>query len=670
MRKELHDFYLLFFFIFAFGFSEVIFRLGTTGKIFSVHFLLSFIFILTFAAIAFLLSSLFNKTTNYLIACFFLVIIGCIYSSQLIYFDFFKTYYSIFSASNAGQVLEFWNDIWAAVGKNSFWLILFFLPALFLLIIGKRIFPFKRARGVSTIFLISCIVSSYMIGITTIFMESHEQNSAYDLYFHTNDPILSVEKLGILTTMRLDLQRQITGWSPKLHAASPVYPKLPSGKKEKTDSIQDEGNLTRNDNIDSSDKEVKPTITFQTLPIDFDKLIKEEKNPEIKEMHQYFSSVPPTEKNQFTGKYAGYNVIVLTAEGFSHLAVQKNVTPTLYKLVHEGVYFPNFYNPLWGVSTSDGEYVANVGLIPKSGVWSFYQSGKNKLPFALGNQLKKLGYKTVAYHNHTFDYYRRDVSHPNMGYTYKGVGNGLKVKQTWPESDLEMMDVTISEYIDTEPFHAYYMTVSGHMQYSFSGNYIAYKNRELVKDLPYSEQAKAYLATQIELDKALERILQELEQKGIADKTLIVLSADHYPYGLDKKTIDELAGHKVEENFDLYKSAFILYTKGMEPLTIDEPVSSLDIIPTVSNLLGLPYDSRLLMGRDVFSNAEPLVIFQNKSFITSKGRYNAVTREFYPVKGEKINSDYIKQIQAIVNSKFYFSTKILDTDYYSKLPIH
>ena len=119
-----------------------------------------------------------------------------------------------------------------------------------------------------------------------------------------------------------------------------------------------------------------------------------------------------------------------------------------------------------------------------------------------------------------------------MGYEYKGLGNGLNVKETWPESDFEMMELTVPEYINSEPFHAYYMTVSGHMQYSFTGNYIARKNMDFVKDLAYSDQAKAYLATQIELDRALEYLMNELEEAGVADRTLIALSADHYPYGL------------------------------------------------------------------------------------------------------------------------------------------
>ena len=43
--------------------------------------------------------------------------------------------------------------------------------------------------------------------------------------------------------------------------------------------------------------------------------------------------------------------------------------------------FDNFYTPLWGVSTSDGEYVTTTGLIPKSGVWSY------SLSSALGKPL-------------------------------------------------------------------------------------------------------------------------------------------------------------------------------------------------------------------------------------------------------------------------------------------
>jgi phosphoglycerol transferase MdoB-like AlkP superfamily enzyme len=254
-----------------------------------------------------------------------------------------------------------------------------------------------------------------------------------------------------------------------------------------------------------------------------------------------------------------------------------------------------------------------------------------------------------------------------MGYTYKAVGNGLDMKETWPESDLEMMEKTIPEYISSQPFHTYYMTVSGHLQYTFYGNAMSGKNKSLVENLPYSETGRAYIACQIEFDRAMEYLLNQLEAAGIADKTLIAISADHYPYGLDDNSLDELAGHKVEENFELYKSTFILYTKGMQPTIVDKPCSSLDIIPTLSNLLGLSYDSRLLMGRDIFSDSTPLVIFSNRSFITDKGSYNSKTKEFIPKEGAEVDKDYVKKTSAIINNKFYYSAKILENDYYAKV---
>src|SRR5690606_21283221 len=123
-------------------------------------------------------------------------------------------------------------------------------------------------------------------------------------------------------------------------------------------------------------------------------------------------------KNEYTGMFKGKNLILITAEGFSPYAVHKELTPTLYMMQENGFKFTDFYTPLWGVSTSDGEYVACTGLLPKEGVWSFYKSAKNYMPFCMGNQLKSVGYNTYAYHNHYYDYYFRNESHPNMGYIY------------------------------------------------------------------------------------------------------------------------------------------------------------------------------------------------------------------------------------------------------------
>ena len=295
----------------------------------------------------------------------------------------------------------------------------------------------------------------------------------------------------------------------------------------------------------------------------------------IRQLHEYFSAQTPTAKNEKTGMFRDCNLILITAEGFSYLAVDPELTPTLYKLTTEGFRFTNFYTPIWGVSTSDGEYVALTGTIPKNGVWSFSRTSTKAMPLTMVQQLKKLGYTAYAYHDHTYGYYDRELSHPNLGYIYKARGRGLDVAGTWPESDIEMIDLSTADYMGKEPFHAYYMTVSGHLEYNFGGNAMAAKNRALVEGLPYSEAARAYLACNIELDRALELLLQRLEEAGAADNTVIALSADHYPYGLTVEQQSELAGHALDERFELYKNACIIYKKGMTPETVERPCSQI-----------------------------------------------------------------------------------------------
>lgn len=644
--QQLKNWSLFLFFLASVFFMEIILRITTVGgSLFSIGVVITLIFSLGLAVILYLLSSLFKPSINRIITISLLSLTAILFGSQLVYHDIFTTFYSVYSAAQAGQAFQFWREAVEAIVANLPFVSLLFLPAILVLVLGKKFLTFSRQgwplRGV----LVGLIIFSYGSGLAVVNAGEHGQASAYALYYDRNVPVQSVTQLGLLTTMRLDVQRQITGWVPTVELPPPVDTPVwvPEPIEEK-----------------------KP-IEYNVLQIDFDALIEAEKNNSIQEMHQYFGSQIPTEKNDFTGKYQGYNLILITAEGFSHIAVREDVTPTLYKFSQEGYKFTDFYTPLWGVSTSDGEYVACTGLIPKAGVWSFKRSAKNSMPMTMGNQLRQLGYQTVAYHNHSYKYYGRNLSHPNMGYVYKGVGNGLEMKKTWPRSDLEMMEKTIPEYIGDHQFHAYYMTVSGHLNYTFGGNNMAAKNKKFVKDLPFSETARAYLACQIELDRAMEYLVQELELAGVADKTLIAISADHYPYGLETSAIEELAGEEVKDNFDLYRNAFLLWTKDMEGETIDEPVSSLDIIPTLSNLLGLDYDSRLFMGRDIHSQADPLVIFADGSFITDKGRFDANTGKFEPLPGVSVEEDYVEAFSANVARKVYFSAMILDNDYYAKI---
>ncbi|MBI2627758.1 sulfatase-like hydrolase/transferase [Candidatus Nomurabacteria bacterium] len=633
---------LFIFYAAAISYLELVYRLSIF-KSFDGDYIFSVLFAFPAASILFFASVFTSEIKNKIIASIIIFVLIIAYGAQLIYFSIFKTPLSLYSLIGTKDAIQFWDVVASEILKNGVVVILLFVPLVLLFLFHKRLFLSHRPEPLWLLIVAFVGILSYGVSIFSVRATSESNFSQYAVYYNIAAPELSMKKLGVLTTLRLDLQRAMFGFEENRNENLAEVPSAPL-------PIAQANTLLRK---------------FNMMNIDFSNLSSSEQNRTLLDMHAYFASSAPTKKNSYTDMFKGNNLIVILAESFSPYAMSPELTPTLSKMSTEGFVFNNFYNPVWGVSTSDGEYVLNTGLIPKSGVWSMLKSSKNYLPFAFGNQFKKLGYLTKAYHDHTYTYYGRDKSIPNLGYDYKGVGNGVKVKKTWPESDLEMIDTTANEYLAAkQPFATYYITVSGHREYNFYGNHMAIKNKSYVADLPYSDTAKAYIAANLELEFALKSLIEKLETAGVAENTVIAIVPDHYPYGLPEETLDELAGHKLEDNFELYKSVFILWKKGMKPVLVDEPVSPLDILPTLSNLFGLEYDSRLLAGRDVFSNAFPLVIFVNRSWITDNGRYNSTTAQADATGGEEAYRDAVNQIVA---DKFKYSAKILETDYYRKV---
>ena len=321
-------------------------------------------------------------------------------------------------------------------------------------------------------------------------------------------------------------------------------------------------------------------------------------------------------------------------------------------------------------------------MLPTAGGKSFKNTEKHLNYMTMGSQLDRLGYYGQAFHNNTYTYYSRNVTHNNLGYSegFMGYGNGMEkyVKWEWPQSDLDMIAGTLPLYIDKQPFNAYYMTVSGHSGYSRSGNAMTKKNWEVVQNLPYSDDVKGYLAANMELEKALEHLVKTLEEKGIADDTVICLATDHFPYGLDDDAklgnmpnLTELYGYEVNNYFERDHSRLIIWCGSLEdkePIVVDAPTSSFDILPTLSNLFGTEFDSRLFPGRDVFSDAEALVFNSNYDWKTEYGTYIARNGKFVP-KDESVElpEDYVNKMKAKVRNKIRYCKLALDTDYYRHL---
>lgn len=629
---------LLIFNILFLLYMELFFKLFVFKDVFSIQTLFLILFSLIISLILTIIESLFTEKINRIITVILTFIIWLLISAQFVYFQYYDTIFSIYSLFHGAQVLGFAGSIIEVIFQNIFEIIIFLIPLVLTFVLIRKINT-TRGNILYYVILILVIFSCYFgcLGLIKVY-DKGGTYSAYNLYYNTHVPKLASKDFGVITEMRLDLQRLIFGFKEEL----------------------------KNDNKEQPI--IEKETTYHVIDIDFDTLIKNETDETIKSMHEYFKSITPTPTNDYTGMFEGKNLIVIVAEAFSPMAINKDLTPTLYKLYNEGFQFTNFYTPVYYVSTSDGEYISLTSLLPKDGTWSMSKSSENYLPFVYGNLFKNYGYKTNAYHDGEYTYYNRHKSLPNMGYTYKGCYNGLNINcGMWPQSDIEMMEATINEYINEEKFMTYYMSVSGHLQYTYNGNSIATKNKKYVENLPYSEGIQAYLATQIELDKAVQLLIDELDASGKLDNTVIAISADHYPYGLTNEQILEYADYVEDEKFDIHKNSFLLWNNKMESsIKVTKYASSLDILPTILNLFNVEYDSRLLIGKDILSNEEGIVIFNDRSFITSNGKYDSVTDTFTPYKNN-IKSDYLDKINTSIYNKFLMSKLILENDYYSKV---
>lgn len=586
--------------------------------------------------------------------CVFWTVLTCIeYCCK----SYFKSYWGLsFITQMTGNVVgNFFSTMLEIIFGRIVFILLSFLPLVLLIILRRRLLPGKTLSVRCRVMALAVFAVCQAVGSALCY--TGEDRADYTYNYVTD---YAVPRFGLAATIRLEAQYAIFGLpdAPVIQVDEPV-PDAPV------------------------------VYDYNKMELDFTATSDLVGGSTLENMHNYFSSKTASQQNEYTGMFKGKNLIQITAEAFSPYVISKELTPTLYKLTHEGFVFTNYYQPGWGQSTTGGEFAHMTGIIPTwvNGNLSFYASHQDYMPFALGNQFRALGYTTVAYHNNSYTYYNRHLTHPNLGYDYYGQGNGLTLTVPgWPYSDLEMMELTapayIEDYVNTgKPFHAYYMSVSGHANWGW-GNAMSAKNREAaVAAYPNASQpVQGYIAANLELEYALTYLLEQLEAAGIADDTVICMTADHYPYALVTDNGDyyqELSGKQDSElDISRYKNTWLLWSGSMESsVTVNTPCSAIDILPTVSNLFGLEFDSRLMSGHDVFaqnynasqaSTCMPLVILPTNrgySWITAAGTYDAKTRTFTPNPGITVADDYVKTVSSLIDAKYSYARQLIQYDY-------
>ena len=332
-------------------------------------------------------------------------------------------------------------------------------------------------------------------------------------------------------------------------------------------------------------------------------------------------------KNKYTGKFKDKNLIIVQLEGMDNWIVNKNDTPTIYKMMNKSINFTkhySFYNG--GGSTFNSEFAINTGFVtPFSYSRNAYTFNKNSFPNTLARIFKNMDYTVNAFHMNSGEYYSRNVNYVNWGYdNYYGLKEVSKYSSKEYELDRNLLlDDKFRELMfpEDKKFVDYIITYSGH--YPFTNT------KEVCKML-YNEDIEKYMnetgsdeepefvemseeecirRQNQETDYMMSLLLETLEEKNLIDDTVIVVVTDHYLYTIDDQTI--LERYKNTSNNLINHTPFFIWTNNSKKTNISEVTTQLNILPTILNLYGVEFKQNNYIGVDALANNYKGIAFFN-----------------------------------------------------------
>ena len=443
-----------------------------------------------------------------------------------------------------------------------------------------------------------------------------------------------------------------------------------------------------------------------------------------KTFREYYDKKSQEQKtsNMYTNLFKGKNVIVIHGEslqGFTMNVSMNNreLTPNLNKLAKEGIYFSNFYSQESVGNSSDSEFTLLTSLMPSSSGTVFINYFDREYS-TLPKLLKSAGYYTFSMHGNSGASWNRNVMHPRLGfddfYYYtkdyvidEKIGLGLSDKSFFRQS------VNIINNFDSSktPFYATLIMLTNHTPFNDIGEYSDYivdiikendsldeeinnmenskdnvldeKNEDAIDVIPFLGGTKLgnYFRSVHYADEAIGELMQELDESGLLDNTIVVIYGDHdaklkqseYKRFYESEYVDDClidSSKKYNEINDYTyeinrKVPFIIWSKDIVGTKynqeITEVMGMIDVMPTLGNMLDVYNDYAL--GRDIFSIDENVVVFPSGNWITNKIYYNTSKNDFYPLLMDtQIGQDYIDKYNQYAEELIKVSNGIIVYD--------
>lgn len=364
--------------------------------------------------------------------------------------------------------------------------------------------------------------------------------------------------------------------------------------------------------------------------------------------------------NEMTGIFKDKNIMVIQLENIDQWMLTKTNMPTMYKLQQEGINFVNHYATTFATGkTFNTEFIVNTGLIPQvKGSAPSYIYSRNTYPNSLPMNFRKEGYEVNSFHPSLGKIYNREQVHKTFGYSTYYDYMAMNMSDFTMDSQMINGFDLMSQY---DKFMNFIITYSGHgpfdeNQATCSTHINKVKQNETSEDMVYL----CGLAQAKETDRFIQLLVERLSEEAMLNDTVLLFYSDHYAYAtIDEETELLLRGSN-DPNL-LSNIPFFIWSSDITPLQVDTMSSTMDILPTITNLFDFPVDYQYYLGNDIFSIEDNYVFFQDGSIFDGLTYYVPMD----DVEPDERMKAMILQSQQRLNA----SWNILTSNYFAKRDI-